>query len=151
MPVFEHPWLLLITLLALLPLTPLQRARHAAIAYPLTPGFAIPRTRRQKLLWIPDTLRALVLALLGLSAAGPHWGAVRTTDETRGIAIELLVDRSSSMALADMSDQLSPGAPAISRLQAVKRIAKEFLNGNGFDLKGRSGDAVGLIAFRPIP
>ncbi|HVW11236.1 MAG TPA: VWA domain-containing protein [Bryobacteraceae bacterium] len=120
-------------------------------AFPLPAGIALPLTLRQKLSWIPGALRSLALALLGFAAAGPHWGAVRTSDETRGIAIELLVDRSSSMSLNDMRDNQAAESQAASRLDAVKRIAKEFLNGNGADLHGRPGDAVGLIAFAAHP
>ena len=96
-------------------------------------------------------MRALTLALLAFGAAGPHWGAVRMTDETRGIAIELLVDRSSSMSLTDMKESAAAGAPYIARLDVVKKLAKEFLTGNDADLKGRAGDAVGLIAFAAHP
>jgi Ca-activated chloride channel family protein len=138
-------------LLALLPLAAFRRRPGKAIAFPLPPEFAVPQTLRQKLFWMPDALRSLALVLLGFAAAGPHWGAVRTTDETRGIAIELLVDRSSSMSLNDMPEDAASPERANSRLDAVKQIAKEFLNGNGADLHGRSGDAVGLIAFSAHP
>ena len=151
MPAFDHPWALAAILLALLPLAVFRRRAGTAVAFPLPTGLILPRTLRQKLFWMPDALRSIVLVLLGFAAAGPHWGAVQTTDETRGIAIELLVDRSSSMSLDDMPEDAASPEQAISRLNAVKRIAKEFLTGNGSDLHGRSGDAVGLIAFSAHP
>jgi len=150
-PEFEHPLALAAILLALMPLAAFRRRRGAAVAFPLPAGLVLPHTLRQKLIWTPDALRSLALLLLGFAAAGPHWGAVQTTDETRGIAIELLVDRSSSMSLDDMPEDATTPGRAMSRLDAVKRIAKEFLNGNGVDLRGRSGDAVGLIAFSAHP
>ncbi len=151
MPAFDHPWALAAILLAFLPLAAFRRRSAAAIAFPVPAGLVLPQTLRQKLFWMPDALRSLAFVLLGFAAAGPHWGAVRTTDETRGIAIELLVDRSSSMSLDDMREDQDSQDRASSRLDAVKRIAKEFLNGNGSDLHGRSGDAVGLIAFSAHP
>ena len=151
MPAFDHPWALTAILLAFLPLASFRRRSAAAIAFPAPIGLVLPRTLRQKLSWMPGALRSLAFFLLGFAAAGPHWGAVRTTDETRGIAIELLVDRSSSMSLDDMLADQDSQDRAISRLDAVKRIANEFLSGNGSDLHGRSGDAVGLIAFSAHP
>ena len=149
MLVFDHPWLLLSIAFAALPLLALLRVRTVGIGFPF-PGpperrlqarLPAPQTLRQKFGWLPDILRALALVFAGLAAAGPHWGSVRMTDETRGIAIELLVDRSSSMTLTDMRDT---GPAPLSRLEVVKKIAKEFL-------KGRSGDAIGLVSFAAHP
>jgi Ca-activated chloride channel family protein len=150
-PAFDHPWALAAILLAILPLAAFHRRSATAIAFPAPAGLVLPQTLRQKLFWMLHALRSLAFILLGFAAAGPHWGAVQTTDETRGIAMELLVDRSSSMSLDDMREDRDSPDRAISRLDAVKRIAKEFLNGNGSDLRGRSGDAVGLIAFSAHP
>ncbi len=132
---FDHAWLL-----CLLPLALIRRRapRHALL--PLTGLAGIPRTFRQKLLWLPQALGTAAIALLILAASGPHLGASRITDETRGIAMELVVDRSSSMSVADMlyHDR------RMSRLDVVKDVAKAFL-------MRRSGDAIGLIGFAAKP
>jgi Ca-activated chloride channel family protein len=144
--VFDHPWLLWAVLpVAAFPLlAPRIRApAHPSISFPCPATTVIPRTLRQKLMWLPDALRTAAVALLVFAAAGPHWGAMRMTDETRGIAIELVVDRSGSMSLNDLVYK----SRRESRLDVVKTIAKEFLLGNGSDLKGRSGDAIGLVSF----
>ncbi len=144
--VFDHPWLLWAALpLAALPLLALRirAAARPSILFPFSATAVFPRTLRQKLMWLPDAMRAAAMALLVFAAAGPHWGAMRMTDETRGIAIELVVDRSGSMSL----DDLVYKSRRESRLDVVKTIAKEFLLGNGSDLKGRSGDAIGLVSF----
>ncbi len=145
MPAFDYPWLLLGLPLALLPM--LFSRPDAALAYTLQEMPAVAPTLRQRLIWLPGCLRVLGLALLVFAAAGPHWGAVRMTDETRGIAIELVLDRSGSMSLADLDYKTR----RVTRLAAVKTIAKEFLLGNGDDLKGRSGDAIGLVSFAAHP
>lgn len=142
---FDHPWLLCVLPLAALPLltSRIRAASPQPISYPLFAAAVFPRTFRQKLTWLPDAMRAVSVILLVLAAAGLHWGAMRMTDETRGIAIELVVDRSGSMSLTDLGYKSRPE----SRLDVVKTIAKEFLLGNGSDLKGRSGDAIGLVSF----
>jgi len=145
-PAFDYPWLLAALPIALLPLL-LPVRRTAAISFPIASAPEFPRTLRQRLAWLPDLMRALILTLLVFAAAGPHWGAVRMTDETRGIAIEMVIDRSSSMSMTDLTYK----GNQTSRLDAVKTIAKEFLLGNGADLKGRSGDAIGLVSFAAHP
>ena len=131
---FDYPWLL-----SMLPLAFVYRrsARHALL--PLA-GLNLPRTFRQKLICLPGFLGAAAIALLIFAAAGPHFGASRITDETRGIAIEIVVDRSSSMTLTDMVYRGHPTA----RLDVVRDVAKNFL-------KRRSGDTIGLIAFAAKP
>jgi Ca-activated chloride channel family protein len=132
---FDFPWLL-----CLLPLALFRRNSQRQALLPLTGLTSLPRSFRQKLIWLPRFLGAAAIALLILAAAGPHLGATRLTDETRGIAIEIVVDRSSSMSLSDMQDR----GHANSRLDVVKEVAKNFL-------KRRSGDSIGLIAFAAKP
>jgi len=147
-PAFEYPRLLPAMALALLPLIPgRSKPLPAFVSFPIPGGAAFPRTLRQKMIWLPRLFRILALALLVFGAAGPHWGAVRMTDETRGIAIEMVIDRSSSMSLTDLEYRNRRS----SRLDAVKAVSREFLLGNGSDLKGRSGDAIGLVEFAAHP
>lgn len=134
---FDYPWILLGLLLAI----PIARgSKLPSVSLPLLDATALPRTLRQRLLWIPAAIRALAIASLILAAAGPHWGASRITDETKGRAIELLIDRSSSMS----SDDMTLNGHATSRLTVVKQIAGDFL-------KRRAGDAIGVIAFAAHP
>jgi Ca-activated chloride channel homolog len=58
-----------------------------------------------------------------------------------------VIDRSSSMSLTDLDYR----SRRVARLDAVKDIAKDFLLGNGSDLKGRSGDAIGVVTFAARP
>jgi Ca-activated chloride channel family protein len=134
---FDYPWLLLGLLLAI-PIA--RRGKVPSVSLPLLDAIALPRTLRQQLLWIPTALRTLAIASLILAAAGPHWGASRITDQTKGRAIELVVDRSSSMSWDDMT----LNGHRASRLSTVKQIAGEFL-------KHRAGDAIGVIAFAAHP
>jgi len=132
---FDYPWLL-----CLLPLVLVRRRSARYVLLPLTGVTTLPRTFRQKLIWLPRSLGTAAIALLIFAASSPHFGASRITDETRGIAIEIVVDRSSSMSLTDM---LYRGRPT-ARLDVVRDVAKNFL-------KRRSGDTIGLIAFAAKP
>ena len=112
----------------------------------LHPGAGLARLAgasvRTRLLVLPLVLRVLALAALVLALARPQdvQGLVRTT--TEGIALQLVIDRSSSM-----TETIDIDGRSTTRLDAVKQVASEFIEGNGDDLKGREGDMIGVIAF----
>jgi len=61
---------------------------------------------------------------------------------TKGVAIEFVIDRSSSM-----SAEIEVGSKLVRRLDIVKQNLLDFINGNDRDLTGRPDDLIGLIAF----
>lgn len=131
---FALPWVLLLLPLALAA----WRERHpAAIA---VPGLAVwrdvPPSRRLRWLRRVGPLRAAAVALLIVACAGPQIER-RIGEETRqGVAIQLLIDTSSSM------DQgLSSGdGESTSRLEGAKRVVEQFI-------RHRPDDLIGLVAF----
>lgn len=139
-----HPWGL-----ALLVLVPAAiaigwaRSRRGCV---LHPGAGLARLAgasvRTRLLGLPLLLRALALAALVVAIARPQdvRGLVRTT--TEGIALQLVIDRSSSM-----TETIDIDGASTTRLAAVRQVAREFIAGNGEDLEGRAGDMIGVIAF----
>jgi len=91
---------------------------------------------------LPMALRILALVLLVVALARPQQGHEKVKDVTKGIAIEMVLDRSGSMGtemdfLGTRSD----------RLAVVKKVFSEFIMGNGKTLKGRPNDLVGMVAF----
>ncbi|MCM2371375.1 VWA domain-containing protein [Aporhodopirellula aestuarii] len=102
----------------------------------------LPRTLRQRLIWLPDAL--LLLALVGLivALARPRDGRQQTVSTSEGIAIELVVDRSGSMQAMDFRID----GERVDRLQAIKNVVTEFVLG-GEGLEGRFSDLVGLATF----
>ncbi len=102
----------------------------------------LPKTLRSSTLWIPPSLRILGLIVLIICVARPQKTFERTQQFTDGVAIELVIDRSSSMNAHDFTIDGS----AVDRLTAVKRVAGEFIGGMG-SLDGRRGDLIGLITF----
>jgi Ca-activated chloride channel family protein len=87
-------------------------------------------------------IRTLTVALLVVCLARPQRRYQETRVFSEGIAIQMLVDRSSSMQAMDFTIE----GQRVDRLAAVKKVFKEFVLGGG-GLDGRPNDLVGMIAF----
>lgn len=149
---FANPWLFL-----LLPLVPVSvfwwlRRRPAAILFPqvailrsLAPGRGRWARRGGAI------LRGLILGLLVLALTEPRIPDLRTRITTEGIAIQLVVDVSGSMAEGDFLWNNTP----LERLEAVQRVLKLFIQGGegpgGVTLLGRTEDLIGLVTFATRP
>jgi Ca-activated chloride channel family protein len=97
---------------------------------------------RQKLIHLPFLLRILVLVLLIIGLARPQEGVEKIFDISKGVAIEVVVDRSSSM-----SAEMKFDGERLNRLEVAKKVFLEFVKGNKGDLRGRPNDLIGLITF----
>jgi Ca-activated chloride channel family protein len=91
---------------------------------------------------LPLALRILALVLIVIALARPQQGHEKVKDVTKGIAIEMVLDRSGSMGTE--MDFLGVRS---DRLGVVKKVFSEFIMGNGKTLKGRPNDLVGMVAF----
>ena len=131
---FAYPWILLLLPLAL---GALRRPPLAAIN---VSGLAVwrnvPPSGRLRWLRRVRYMPALALGLLIAACAGPQMER-QVGEETReGVAIQLLVDISSSMEQSLAADQ----GERISRLEAAKRVVEQFIGHRGDDL-------IGLVTF----
>lgn len=145
---FESPWIFLF-LLILPPLLWLRWrwAKAGAIRFSTTSvAVQAGRSLRQRLGFLPILFRVLALVLLIIALARPQKGLEQVRDIKKGIAIEMVVDRSGSMGAPMEVD-----GQAMNRLEAVKKIFHQFVAGDGHDLKGRPADLVGLITFARYP
>ncbi len=97
---------------------------------------------RSRMAHLPFILRLLCLTLLIVGLARPQAGTEKIYDSSKGIAIEVVLDRSSSMK----AEMIFAGEE-LNRLEAAKRVLLEFVQGNGKDLPGRPNDLIGLITF----
>jgi Ca-activated chloride channel family protein len=147
---FANPSLLLLAL-AVPPLAWwLLRQRGGALRYPATAALAaLPAGRGRWARYGGVGLRSLALLLLVAALAGPRWPDRRTRIDTEGIAIQMVVDVSGSMAEPDF-DWDGP----LTRLEAVKRAFRLFVAGGdaeGTHFEGRANDLIGLVTFATRP
>jgi len=140
---FYSPWiLLLLLLLPLLAYLTLRKGRRAAVRFPsLVDVRRCHVTWRQRLQPLLPALRLMCLALLIVALARPRKGTVLSEISTEGVAIEAVVDRSGSMqAEMDFGGRLN-------RLEVIKKVLADFIEGDKKELAGRSSDLLGLITF----
>jgi len=92
--------------------------------------------------WLLPLLRISAIIFLLIAFARPQQGLeiIRTAKE--GIAVQMVIDRSSSM-----KEPLKYQGEELDRLEVVKRVFKEFVLGNKQELKGRNSDMIGLTSF----
>lgn len=148
MGVFHSPWAF--ALLALVPVVVilhLRPRRRAAVRFSSVES--VKKLRPSPLYYlrhVPLVVRVAVLVLLILALARPRQGAEKIVERSEGVALEIVVDRSSSMG-AEMKYR----GETMNRLEVVKQVSREFIMGNDSGLKGRTSDLLGMIAFARYP
>src|SRR5438132_1023383 len=163
---FSQPAFLLLLPMAGLLLWRWYRRRQSALRYPDTGLLSeLPRGRAGLARIVGIGFRTAGLILLILALAGPRWPDRGSRIATEGIAIEMVVDASGSMATADFNWE----GQTISRLQAVKKAFRLFVEGGevpqlrgltppaqevpaqAAQLEGRPNDLIGLVTFARWP
>ncbi len=145
--IWEYPWFLAAAaLVGVVWWSWLSRRRRAAIRFSGTERFALTGgSWSLKARYVLPVLRSLALILLVVSIARPRKADEETRVTTEGIAMQLVVDRSKSMAKHDFA--LDDAGNTQMRLAAVKDVVEAFVLGDGDELAGRRNDLIGLIAF----
>jgi Ca-activated chloride channel family protein len=134
----RDPLFLLVGLLAI-PVYLLAARLPAAVTYSsLALVEGAPRSLRTRLAKLPAGLLALAVLLLSVALAGPRTGEATSKLHKEGIAIAMVVDRSGSMQARDFVE----GDASVSRLDAVKRVFREFV-----EKPDRRDDLIGLVSF----
>ncbi len=145
---FESPWaFLLLLVIPFLAGFRYRKIKSGSIRFSaVSHAKAAGRSLRQRLLWVPPFLRIMALAFLVVALARPQTGREQIKEISRGVAIEMVVDRSSSMGA-----ELEYGGRRMTRLEMVKKVFKEFVLGNDQNLSGRPNDLIGMIVFARYP
>lgn len=139
---WNTPWAFVLMLLPL-SLLFLRVRKLPAVSLPTQSIAArLPKSFRQRLLWLPRVLLLLSMAAATIALARPQLGEGKVLTSTDAVAIQLVVDRSGSMALP-----ISTDGQEMTRLEAVKRVVRDFLLGDGKALAGRPADIIGLVQF----
>ena len=141
---FQAPlWLLLLIALGVIGVLAIRRQRRVAVLFsdvsllrtlPATLALRIKRG----LPWV----RLLGLALVIVALARPQRGIEEFRLHTEGVAIQMCIDRSGSMAALDFNLD----GQQVNRLAVIKRVFHDFVMGKG-KLSGRPDDLIGLITF----
>ena len=145
---FANPWaFLLLLLLPVIVYRYFSRSwlglRSGKVLFPAVQhAKAAGTSLRSRLVHLPIILRLGTLILLIIGLAHPLEGMEKIYDISRGVAIEVVIDRSSSM----QAEMIFAGQQ-LNRLEVAKRVFLEFVRGNKGDLGGRPNDLIGLITF----
>jgi Ca-activated chloride channel family protein len=87
-------------------------------------------------------LRVAALALAVVALARPRAGVEQIRESREGVAIQMVLDRSGSMAA-----EMDYDGQKTTRLEVVKRVFRDFVMGSGRTLRGRPNDLVGMVTF----
>jgi Ca-activated chloride channel family protein len=141
---FANPWAFLLLIAIPAVLFYLYRfGRPGTMRFPSTVNLKrAGASFRTTFAMVPMILRVLALVLLVVAIARPQQGHEKVKDVTKGIAIEMVLDRSGSMG-TEMDFQ----GVHLTRLDVVKKVFEEFIMGNDKSLRGRPNDLVGMVAF----
>ena len=104
------------------------------------------RSLRTRLRCLIPLLRTLAIALLIVCLARPQKGNEETRIFAEGIAVQMLVDLSGRLEALDFQID----GKRANRLEAIKKVSREFIQGTGGgggDLPGRPDDLIGLVVF----
>jgi Ca-activated chloride channel family protein len=140
---FSDPLFLLAALLAPLVFLRANRLPSTVTYSSLSLVETQHRSLRSRLVWLPAALLGAATVLLAIALAGPRTGDAVSEVKHEGIAIAMVVDRSSSMEARDFVR----GDTSTSRLDVVKRIFRDFVRGGGAFGEGRPDDLIGLVTF----
>jgi Ca-activated chloride channel homolog len=146
---FHSPWafLLLVAVVGVLFWRRIRFREKGSIRFSTVSNAAKSgRSLRQRLSVLPLIIRVLAVVCLTVAIARPQTGREQIKDVSKGIAIEMVVDRSGSMGT-----EMEYEGKNITRLDVVKKVFLDFALGNHGNLPGRPNDLIGMIAFARYP
>lgn len=100
------------------------------------------RSWKSQLRWILTFLRVLALLMLLIAFTRPRQGLETIQTAKEGIAIQMVIDRSSSM-----KEPFTYNGRETDRLEGVKQVFEAFVLGDKDTLPGRMNDMIGLTSF----
>ncbi len=139
---FATPWALLLLPLLVAYCSVCRRGGRAIVFSSVGLTGVDVRSVRQRLLGVPSWLEMLSLLLIVVASARPQIGRETLHELSRGVAIQMVIDVSSSMDLPAESSGRGK-----SRLEIAKNVFEEFIAGDNDESAGRENDLIGMITF----
>jgi Ca-activated chloride channel family protein len=150
-PEFNNPhafWLLLLIPVYLICLR--RHRRTCAVRYPSVHNLKrLPRSFRQRCRFCLPMMRIVSLVLLIVVLARPMRAVEVQKLPSEGIGIGILIDRSASMG--DPNGKLMFNGKLEFRFDIATTVLKQFIEGDGAEMKGRPNDLIGLVSFATYP
>ncbi len=147
MPQFQNPWAFALLLLIPVVLVLLRWKRRAAVRFSSKMFFdGCRKGWRVRLRPVLIIIRIICIILIIVSIARPRKGTKLSNVSTEGVAMQIVVDRSSSM-----NEQMEYMGKQLTRFDVVKLVLEDFIKGDGKQIKGRAGDMIGLVTFARYP
>lgn len=147
---FENPWALLALVAPIAYLLWRHLLHREAPALPIATGSFLadlPKSLRQRCQWMLPASCVISWLLLTIALARPQKGQEQIQDRNEGIAIEMILDRSGSMAA-----EMDYNGHRQNRLATVKEVFNQFVLGDkSLGLSGRHNDLLGVVAFAHYP
>ncbi|MDR3110864.1 MAG: VWA domain-containing protein [Planctomycetaceae bacterium] len=141
---FQSYYLLLLVISLMFLLIARLRQRVDDVLFgDLRRGSYVPKTLRQRLLFIPPCLLYFALLLLIIAIARPQDGRDEYRVRHDGIAIAFCLDKSDSMKAVDFQID----GKRVDSLEAAKQTFRDFVVDNGKKLTGRPDDMIAVLAF----
>lgn len=142
---FADPWWLALVPLVLIVLWR-RRGKRATVLYSSVAELAqLPRTFAQRIRRQLHFMELAGLLLIAVAIARPQSGREDSVVSTFGVAIELVIDKSDSMAANDLDPDVWDRRE-LTRLDVVRQVVADFVDPGG-DLPGRPNDLLGLVSF----
>lgn len=143
---FEAPWAFLLLPLVVMYWRFCRRGGEAIVFSSVDLVGVNIRSVRQRLSGVVGLLEILSLLLIVVAIGRPQIGRETLHDVSRGVAIQMVIDVSSSMDLP--ADSSGTGE---SRLEIARHVFEEFIAGDGDGdddgSKGRENDLIGMVIF----
>jgi len=102
----------------------------------------LDKSWKSNIMWLPQLLRTSALTVLIIALSRPQVETEDQEEKSEGIAIQLVVDISSSMDI-----NIDFGGKKTTRMEVAKQVIQEFVAGNGDNLQGRPNDLIGVVTF----
>ena len=141
---FETPYaFFLFVLVPILAIYQWRSRRRHAINFSSTENMSHSKKswRIHLLFLLPLTLHLALISLI-FTLADPMTEVTKKRQDRQGIAIQVLVDVSSSMDI-----NMKYGEERLTRMDVAKIVVEKFIGGDGDELVGRPDDLIGLITF----